>query len=266
MSSVFIRKSVIWGNNINIYRICSRYCTNNIDDINSALGIDRDIIKKDDTNGISRNHSLDGISPKETTDNNDVRVEDDYPNVRSPGPKKYMDYKENAIERNKKMSYLDNQGAYDRVYIEKKHIDYGWSPKDSKRSKGFNINDDVHYKANNISNYNELMVRNIDKHDSNNKQGYYNPNDLTTFEGYSNTSRHATYKAALNLGVHWGKESHLWKKQMTQFLKGIVNGRHVFDLTLTIANLRKCIRLMQSLVMDGCNILFVANSDNPDLR
>lgn len=52
---------------------------------------------------------------------------------------------------------------------------------------------------------------------------------------------------------------------MGPYLKGIVNGRHVFDLSLTISNLRKMIRLLQSLIMDECQILFVCNDKDPEM-
>ena len=46
----------------------------------------------------------------------------------------------------------------------------------------------------------------------------------------------------------------------------MVHGRHVIDLSLTIPAVRKVVRLLQSLVMDKCQILFVGNGDNPDIN
>ena len=53
---------------------------------------------------------------------------------------------------------------------------------------------------------------------------------------------------------------------MAPYLKGVVNGRHIFDLSLTIMNLRKMIRLLQSLIMDECNILFVCNDRDVEMK
>ena len=53
---------------------------------------------------------------------------------------------------------------------------------------------------------------------------------------------------------------------MAPYIKGVIHGRHVFDLTLTISHLRRMIRLLQSLILDECNILFVCNGNNEDLK
>jgi len=94
----------------------------------------------------------------------------------------------------------------------------------------------------------------------------YNPDDLTTLEGFSYTAQTATFKTALNLGLHWGHSSKKTTSSMRPYIKGTVHGRDVIDLSLTIPMLRKVIRLMQSLVQDNCEILFVGNGRNQDIN
>jgi len=130
---------------------------------------------------------------------------------------------------------------YDRQFVEKEHFEYGWGPDQTKPPHLF---------------YPE----------GNPNEGPPDVTDLTTLGSFSHGARNATYKAALQLGVHWGKEKKYWHTSMGQYLKGVVNGRHVFDLTITIAQIRKMVRLMQSLVQDRCKILFVCNSKNEDLN
>jgi len=96
--------------------------------------------------------------------------------------------------------------------------------------------------------------------------GDYNPDDLTTLEGFSYTAQTATFKTALNLGLHWGHSSKKTTPSMRPYIKGTVHGRDVIDLSLTIPMLRKVVRLMQSMVQDNCEILFVGNGRNQDIN
>ncbi|ETO34394.1 hypothetical protein RFI_02700 [Reticulomyxa filosa] len=196
-------------------------------------------------------------------DKKDPRTSEDFPQIRLAGYRKKERVQEDKTQTDKR--------AFDRSFIERRHVRYGWSKRDDRRvndwyrdgipsnKKGDNWTPEVDtdpYRVEGLQNDAELMPM----------VKPYNPDDLTTFEGFSYTSRSATYKAALNLGVHWGQRKREWNPSMGPYLKGVMKGRHVFDLTLTIANLRKVIRLMQSLVMDECKILIVGNSINPDLR
>ena len=166
--------------------------------------------------------------------------------------------------------HLQHKGkVYNRFLIEKEHAEWGWSPFNDRTAKQWNWKDnkkpDDDIKMSEKENWpNALTLSDDDPSGGDDK--YYNPNDLTTFESYSESSRSATFKAALNVGVHWGKEKSVWNSSMAPYLKGLVNGRHIFDLSLTIANLRKIIRLLQSLIMDECNILFVCNDRDPELK
>eukprot|EP01084_Bolivina_argentea_P099775 179306_1 len=196
---------------------------------------------------------------------NDPRTEPDFPEIRVPGPRsKNTEYKS-------KTKHLNNKRVYNRAGIEKPHAHWGWSPFNERKAEQWNWKDNNKPNKDipesdkqdwaNASCNDELLLLNDG---SNNK--YYNPNDLTTFEGYSESCRSATFKTALNVGVHWGKDKSLWNTSMAPYLKGVVNGRHVFDITLIISNLRKMIRLLQSLIMDECNILFVCNSRDVEMR
>jgi len=146
----------------------------------------------------------------------------------------------------KRMQDEAGDELFERRFVEKPHEEYGWGPDQEKTP-------DMFYPEGNQGPGSE-------------QNAWPDMTDLTTLESFSHSARNATYKAALNLGLHWGKEKKWWNPAMAPYLKGVVNGRHVFDLTITIAQIRKMVRLMQSLVMDRCKILFVCNGRNEDMN
>ena len=204
-----------------------------------------------------------GLERDSTVDiQHDPRTEPDFPEVRVKGARS-----RNNNYRSKSKITDSKKMVFNRAGIEKPHAEWGWSPFDSKTAAQWNWRDHNRPHSH-ISNEektlwpNELTLRS----DGSRGDQKYNPNDLTTFESFSESSRSATFKAALNVGVHWGKEKAEWQPSMGPYLKGVVHGRHIFDISLTISNLRKVIRLMQSLIMDECNILFVCNDKDVEMR
>ncbi|HBM15788.1 MAG TPA: 30S ribosomal protein S2 [Lentisphaeria bacterium] len=61
----------------------------------------------------------------------------------------------------------------------------------------------------------------------------------------------------LEAGVHFGHQLKRWNPKMKEFVYGVRNGIHIIDLTKTMYQLADAARFLQSVAMDGGDILFV---------
>ncbi|MES1908884.1 MAG: hypothetical protein MHM6MM_001729 [Cercozoa sp. M6MM] len=79
--------------------------------------------------------------------------------------------------------------------------------------------------------------------------------------GDSAVVEQATYRLLIESGCHWASPRHSWNPQMVEYLLGQRGDYLVFDLTRTVAALRRTIRFLQDVTSNGGTIMFVGTSD-----
>ena len=66
-------------------------------------------------------------------------------------------------------------------------------------------------------------------------------------------------KDLLSAGVHFGHLTRKWNPNMAPYIYGVREGVHVIDLNETVGLLSKALRVLENIVRDGGNVLFVGN-------
>lgn len=66
-----------------------------------------------------------------------------------------------------------------------------------------------------------------------------------------------TVQDLLEAGVHFGHQLKRWNPKMKEYVYGVRNGIHIIDITKTMYQLADAARFLQSIAMDGGDILFV---------
>lgn len=61
----------------------------------------------------------------------------------------------------------------------------------------------------------------------------------------------------LEAGVHFGHQLKRWNPKMKEYVYGVRNGIHIIDITKTMHKLAEAARFLQSIAMNGGDILFV---------
>lgn len=66
-----------------------------------------------------------------------------------------------------------------------------------------------------------------------------------------------TVQDLLEAGVHFGHQLKRWNPKMKEYVYGVRNGIHIIDITKTMYQLADAARFLQSIAMNGGDILFV---------
>lgn len=66
-----------------------------------------------------------------------------------------------------------------------------------------------------------------------------------------------TVQDLLEAGVHFGHQLKRWNPKMKDYVYGVRNGIHIIDITKTMYQLADAARFLQSIAMNGGDILFV---------
>eukprot|EP01083_Nonionella_stella_P297156 1009317_1 len=83
---------------------------------------------------------------------------------------------------------------------------------------------------------------------------------LVSPHNQAKTAQEVTFRAMMRAGCHYGSRTNKGNSLMNQFMFGIRDGESIFDLTKSIASLRRVMYILQELIKVDANILFVGNS------